>query len=83
MMEPLMTVSEIAALLRVGRSTVYALATAGKLPALKVGGVLRFDPGEVRAWLTEQHVVPREEVVSPRARRKMMCEQRLATAPTG
>ena len=82
-MEPLMTVSEVAALLRVGRSTVYALATAGKLPALKVGGVLRFDPGEIRAWLNEQHVVPRGQVLSPRAQRKMLRDQRVATAPTG
>ncbi|MGD8452831.1 MAG: helix-turn-helix domain-containing protein [Phycisphaerae bacterium] len=41
-MEPMMTGSEVAGLLRVSLATVYRLAARGELPAHKVGRVWRF-----------------------------------------
>jgi excisionase family DNA binding protein len=33
------------------RSWVYLMAQSGRLPSLKVGGLLRFDPDAVRAFV--------------------------------
>ena len=38
---PLMTVSELATVLRVGRSTAYGLVSAGTIPYVKVGRQFR------------------------------------------
>lgn len=47
----LLTVPEVARLLRVRESTVYTWAEAGLLPCHRVGRLLRFDRGQVLAWL--------------------------------
>jgi excisionase family DNA binding protein len=41
---------EVARALKVSRSWVYAKAEGGDLPSLRVGGLLRFDPTEVRRF---------------------------------
>ena len=50
MNERLWDANDVANFLKVSRSWVYQRAEAGLLPHLKVGGLLRFDPGAVRAW---------------------------------
>lgn len=52
--EALMTPKELAAFLKVSRSWIYARVEAGLLPCLHVGGLLRFDPAQVRAWVDAQ-----------------------------
>ena len=47
--EPLWTVDEVAAYLRVSRSWVYQRSNGGDLPCLKIAGVLRFDPDAIKA----------------------------------
>lgn len=50
--EPLWTVAEVRAYLRVGRNQVYELARSGELPARWIGSNrVRFIPAEVRAWV--------------------------------
>jgi excisionase family DNA binding protein len=52
--QDLMTVSEVAALLKVPVSWVYERTRRPgieKLPHIKLGKYLRFDPVEVRAWV--------------------------------
>jgi excisionase family DNA binding protein len=39
--QPFLTVSELAALLRVSRATAYALIASGEVPSVRVGGSLR------------------------------------------
>mgnify|MGYP001560690192 CR=1 FL=1 len=58
--ETLWTPRDVAAFLQVSRSWVYAKAESGLLPALRVGGLLRFDPAKVRAWVAAEsaRVVP-------------------------
>lgn len=52
----LMTIAEVAAFLRVHRSTVYRLLQEGGLPAVKVGGQWRFNKASVEEWLgTRDH----------------------------
>jgi excisionase family DNA binding protein len=48
----LWTWREVARALKVSRSWVYAKAERGELPSLRVGGLLRFDPSEIRRFVT-------------------------------
>ena len=50
MNERLWDANDVANFLKVSRSWVYQRAEAGLLPHLKVGGLLRFDPEEIRAY---------------------------------
>jgi len=51
MPEPLLTASEVAALLKLNVETVYTLITTRGLPAAKIGGRWRFEEARVRAWV--------------------------------
>ena len=57
--EPLLTADEVAALLRVPRSTVYELTRTRRLPHLKVGRRTLFVRGDLDAWVIEQRVQTR------------------------
>ncbi len=50
-MEELLTLREAAKKLRVAEVTLYRLARQGRVPAVKVGGGWRFEPGVLDAWL--------------------------------
>jgi hypothetical protein len=57
----LLTVHEVAAWFRVPPSWVYGRTRARgreRLPFIKVGKYVRFDPAELRAFLTRQRVQP-------------------------
>jgi excisionase family DNA binding protein len=47
---PLWTAADVARYLRSSLSFVYKVSEAGKLPCLRVGSLLRFDPEAVRAF---------------------------------
>ena len=47
----LWTVDDVAKLLRASKSWIYKQATAGKLPCIRIGAMLRFEPPAIRAWL--------------------------------
>lgn len=52
----LMKPAEVAALLKVSRTWVYAAATDGRLPAVRLGGPdgpLRFVRADVEGWLED------------------------------
>lgn len=51
-----LTAREIATSLKVGRSTIYGWTTAGRIPHVKVNGVIRFPRNQVWEWL-QQHTV--------------------------
>lgn len=46
-----MTVDDLAAYLQVGPKSLYKLAAAGKIPAVKVAGQWRFYRPTIDAWL--------------------------------
>lgn len=56
--ESLWSVVEIARYLGVSTKGAYRLAERGAIPCVKIGGRLRFDPDEVRAWVRQQHTIP-------------------------
>ena len=66
MIEPLLTARELAELLGFAAGTIVDWAERDELPALKVGGRLRFRESEVEAWLEERQTGRRaREAVSP------------------
>jgi excisionase family DNA binding protein len=53
----LLTPAEVRRLLSVSRTWVYAAASDGRLPSIRLGGPdgpLRFDKADLDAWLAEQ-----------------------------
>ena len=59
--EPLLTVGEVASLMRVSNMTVYRLIKAGQLAAIRVGKNYRIRRGDVDRYLTDRAVNVREE----------------------
>jgi excisionase family DNA binding protein len=47
----LLTVNELAELLKISRNKVVLMARRGEIPAISVGGKLRFDADEIEKWL--------------------------------
>ena len=56
----LLTVREVATLLRVTPKGIYSMVAARTIPFIRVSNRLRFDQGDVIAWL-EQNRVPAQE----------------------
>ena len=52
--EALWTVRQAADFLRLGRNTVYEWAASGKLPSLRLGSRIRFQPSALRRWVAVQ-----------------------------
>jgi excisionase family DNA binding protein len=60
-MESMMTVRQVAELLGVHENWVYDQAASGELPSYKIGGTRRFDPDELRGWITEHREADRKQ----------------------
>jgi len=59
---PVMTVEEVAAYLRIPRSSLYKLAQEGRIPCQKVGRHWRFRREAIDQWLSKppsQNVIKR------------------------
>src|SRR5437773_2099062 len=54
-LQPLLTVEDVAALLRLRPSTVRAYAERGSLACVRIGGRLRFQASDVSAWVAQRH----------------------------
>ena len=48
-----MTVDQVADYLQIGKRTVYNMASAGEIPAAKIGEQWRFFRPEIDRWLTQ------------------------------
>lgn len=59
--EPLLTVSEVAATMRVSNMTVYRLIKSGQLPAIRVGKNYRIRESDMNRYLSERSVTPDSE----------------------
>jgi excisionase family DNA binding protein len=51
MSDEILTIRELAELLKINEKTAYKLAAAGKIPGFKVGGSWRFDRQEIARWI--------------------------------
>ncbi len=54
MADEILTLPEVAGLLKVGDKTVYTMAQRGELPAFKVRGQWRFKLIDMDRWIEEQ-----------------------------
>jgi excisionase family DNA binding protein len=54
----LLTVKDVSAWLQVKPSTVYVWAAEGKMPALRLGGLLRFRREDIETWLAGCQIEP-------------------------
>ena len=52
----LLTVKDLATRLQVKDKTIYAWVSQGKIPSVKINGVIRVDTGEIEHWLQQCHV---------------------------
>ncbi len=57
LLQPLLTIHQVARVLGVSRPTVYAMMEREGLPYLKMGKTLRFSPSSVYEWLAEHEQV--------------------------
>jgi excisionase family DNA binding protein len=55
MLQELLTVADVARLLRLKPSTVRAYAERGSLPSVLVGNRLRFRPSDVGLWIARRY----------------------------
>jgi excisionase family DNA binding protein len=46
-----LTIRELANLLKINEKTAYKLAASGKIPGFKVGGSWRFERQEIENWI--------------------------------
>lgn len=58
MSDEILTVLEVAALLKVADKTVYTMAQKGEIPAFKVRGQWRFRRVDIDAWIEAQTTAP-------------------------
>lgn len=61
MPDEILTLPNIACLLRVADRTVYTTARKGQLPAFKVWGQWRFKSLDIDRWIEQQKVAYRDE----------------------
>ncbi len=52
--DEVLTIKEVAALLKLAEKTVYAMANAGELPAFKIRGQWRIRRAQLDRWMDEQ-----------------------------
>ncbi|HHY3219149.1 TPA: helix-turn-helix domain-containing protein, partial [Pseudomonas aeruginosa] len=61
--QAIFTLDELAAYLKVGKRTLYRLASHGEIPAFKVGGTWRFRQSEIDRWINDQIQAGRKKEV--------------------
>jgi excisionase family DNA binding protein len=62
MTDPILTLPEVAVLLKVAEKTVYTMAQTGQIPAFKVRGQWRFKHDDIDRWIDEQKAVVKGNV---------------------
>ena len=60
-MPEIMTTKEVAKYLRLHEITICKYAAEGKIPAVRVGGVWRFDKEAIDKWISEGHKNPQKK----------------------
>lgn len=53
--DSLLTVREVAGILRLGVSTIREMAKRQEIPAIKIGKVWRFKQSEIKKWLNHDN----------------------------
>jgi len=59
---PLLTIKELAQYLKVSPKTLYKWSKSGKIPSLKINGVVRFSVTDIHDFLSSHKVEPPDPV---------------------
>lgn len=70
MTDEILTLPEVATLLKVADKTVYTMAQRGRLPAFKVGGQWRFKRVDLDQWIEEGKRGARSQSARPRKKQR-------------
>jgi excisionase family DNA binding protein len=62
-----LTIDELSAYLKIGRTKLYTLAQKGKIPGSKIGSQWRFDREEIDAWIKSGQAANPEEKLAKRS----------------
>ena len=62
MTDPILTLPEVAVLLKVAEKTVYTMAQKGQVPAFKVRGQWRLKHDDIDSWIEEQKAVAKASI---------------------
>jgi excisionase family DNA binding protein len=55
-----LTASELATLLNMGKTALYEMAAKGRIPCIRIGATVRFDPSRTAAWIREHEMATGE-----------------------
>lgn len=55
----LLTADELAEYLHLSRKHIFRMARAGRIPSVRIGGSVRFDPRRTGEWLKQNYLHPR------------------------
>ena len=58
--DEILTISEVAELLKIAEKTVYVLAQRREVPGFKVGGQWRFSRAAINLWIETRSRVPQD-----------------------
>ena len=61
MPDEILTLPDVAQLLKVAEKTVYTMAQKSQLPAFKVRGQWRFKRNDIDQWIEQQKAASRDE----------------------
>jgi excisionase family DNA binding protein len=64
MPDEILTLPEVAILLKVAEKTLYTMAQKAQLPAFKVGGQWRFKRVDIDRWIEQQKIASGSEKAS-------------------
>ena len=67
MADQIMTVKEVADYLKVNDRTIYRMASAGKIPAFKVGASWRFKSCEINEWIESERNSAQQPILKRKA----------------
>lgn len=63
-MSPTLTTADVAPMCGTTVPHIRKLARQELIPHYRIGGILKFDPDEIEAWLEARHVVPTQSAAS-------------------
>ena len=52
----LLTPDEVADMLQIARKTVVVMAREHRIPCIRIGRIVRFDPAEIDRWIDSQRL---------------------------
>lgn len=52
--DEVLTVKDVAAILKIGEKTIYSMVQSGELPGFKVRGQWIFSKNDIEEWITQQ-----------------------------